>query len=158
MATKFLDNSRNVSPGCISSEEDSNLRPGWSINGPPADEKCDCCGRHISELEPFEEYEEFFSYLFDEQLLVKRYRPDGPYDAEAEKAVREAEEFLTNAGLTDKDTLEWMKEKYGKEKGGNLYFSNMAYDQIGSSWECKDCFGLGLDEYWEKYYKRVLKS
>ena len=155
MATKIIDNNGIVSFDSISNEEDLKLRPRISINPPPANGRCECCGRHISELEPFEEYEEFFSYLFDEQLLVKRYRPDGPYDAEAEKAVREAEEYLTNAGLTDKDTLEWMKEKYGKEKGGNLYFSYMAYNQIGSYLECKDCFGLGLDEYWEKYYKSL---
>jgi hypothetical protein len=155
MVTKFLDNSRNVSPDCISSGEDSNLRPGWSINGPPADEKCDCCGRHISELEPFEEYEEFFSFLFDGQFLEKRYRPSGPYVAEADRAVNEAEEHLANPGHKDQDVLEWMRKKYGKEKGKNLYFSYMAYTQFGSSLECKDCFYLGLDEYWEKYYKSL---
>ena len=97
------------------------------INGPPADRKCHCCGRHISELEPFEkpeegEDEDFFLFDDGEEFLCKNFRQCGPYDEEAEKAVREAEIYLTNAGHKDKDTLEWMKEKYGKEKGKKFIF------------------------------------
>jgi hypothetical protein len=130
------------------------------INGPPADEKCRCCGRHISELEPFKkpeegEDEDFFLFEDGEEFLFKNFRPGYPYDPEAEMAVREAEKHLADAGYKDKNPLQWMKEKYGKEKGKNLYLSYMAYTQIISSWECKDCLGLGLDEYWEKYYKSL---
>jgi hypothetical protein len=53
MATKIIDNNGIVSFDSISSEEDLKLRPRISINPPPAKGRCECCGRHISELEPF---------------------------------------------------------------------------------------------------------
>lgn len=65
MATKFLDNSRNVSPKSISREEDSSLRPQTSNNPQPSERVCYCCGRPISELEPFEKFEDDF--LFDDE-------------------------------------------------------------------------------------------
>lgn len=37
----------------VEGEEDLQLRPGMNINAPPSDGRCDCCGRHLSELKPF---------------------------------------------------------------------------------------------------------
>jgi hypothetical protein len=43
-----------ISLGTVESEEDLKTIPGVSnINPPPQDGRCDCCGRHISELRPF---------------------------------------------------------------------------------------------------------
>jgi hypothetical protein len=66
----------------------------------------------------------------------------GPYNEEAENAVKEAVKHLADASRDDEDPLEWMIEKYGKEKGRNYDFSHQAYHQIDSSWECRDCVVL----------------
>ena len=90
---------------------------------------------------------------FEGALLIKKFRPAGTYDEEAERAWDKAEKHLADAGAKDKDPLEWMIKKFGKEKGENFYWSYQAYCQIGSSWECRDCAVLNTDEYFEKLYK-----
>jgi hypothetical protein len=42
-----------ISLGSVDSEDDLKPRPGINLNAPPADGRCDCCGRHISELKPY---------------------------------------------------------------------------------------------------------
>ena len=53
MATKINDKNGIVSFDSISSEEDLNPSARIVINAPPGNGRCDCCGRHISELKPF---------------------------------------------------------------------------------------------------------
>ena len=94
MATKIIDNNGIVSFDSISSEEDLKLRPRISINPPPADGRCNCCGRHLSELKPFGKAGDPMVGDFDGALLIKKFRPDFPYDEGAEKAWDEAENRL----------------------------------------------------------------
>ena len=155
MATKIIDNNGIVSFDSISSAEDLNLKPRISINPPPSDGRCDCCGRHISELKPFGKAGDPLVGDFDGALLIKTFRPVGPYDEEAENAVEEAVKHLADAGFKDKDPLEWLIKKYGKEKGEGFYWSNEAYCQTSSSWECRDCAVLYEDEYFEKLQERL---
>jgi hypothetical protein len=158
MATKIIDNNGIVSFDSISSEEDLNLKPRININPPPADGKCDCCGRHISELEPFGKAGDPLVGDFEGALLIKKWRPAGPYDEEAEKALFQADKCLSDAGRKGEDPIHWMVKVYGKEKGEKLYWSAMAYAATGSSWECRDCAVLDEDEYFEKLKECYLKQ
>ena len=158
MVNKFFDNSGNGRGGSNSSKEDSNLRPQTCINPPLSQERCWCCGRHISELEPFEKSEEGESedfFIFDDEddgkeVLIKRFRLHSPYDEEAEEALKEAEKHLANGVKEDDDPSEWLIEKYGKEEANRLINRASASNYSFSSWECKDCIVLDDDEYFEK--------
>ena len=86
MTTKIIDNNGIVSFDSISSEEDLNLKPKISINPPPTDERCDCCGRHINELKHFGKAGDLLVGDFEGALLVKTFRRMGPYNEESEKA------------------------------------------------------------------------
>ena len=143
--------------GAVSKEED--LRPtcGFSINLPPEDGCCNVCGRHMSELKPFGGPGDPLVGDFAGELLVKTYRPDGPYDEEAVKAWEEAEEATKGAPGTE-DLLPWFIEKYGQEKGKRLYGAGMLCGSFGASWECRDCIILNEDEYFEKYYQPYQKD
>jgi hypothetical protein len=116
------------------------------INPPPSDDRCQVCGRHISELKPFGGSGNPLVGDFNSELLVKIWRPSGPYNDEAMKAIDEA--------LASGDPLQWFKDKYGAEKGESLYWAAQAYDCIGASWECRDCIVLNHDEYFGKPRQR----
>jgi hypothetical protein len=83
-------------------------------------------------------------------FLVKKWRPDGPYDEESERAWHEAMKHFAAIGRKDKDPLDWMIDKYGKEKGNRLYWADQLYTYIGKSWECRDCAILNTNEYFDK--------
>jgi len=158
MATKIIDNNGVVSFGSISGEEDLKLKPRININPPPTVRRCNCCGRHINELKPFGKAGDPLVGDFEGALLVKKYRPAGPYDEDAERALKRAEKHLADAGYKGKDPLEWMIKEYGKEKGRIYYFSYMAYCQTGSSRECRDCAVLEEEEYFEKLREWLAKE
>ena len=153
MTTKIIDNNGIVSFDSISSEEDLKLKPRISLNPPPTDGRCNCCGRHISELKPFGKAGDPLVGDFDGALLIKKFRPDGPYDEEAEIAFEKAESLYKSEGY--KGPIDWMIDNYGKEKGEDLYWSAALYGSAGKSWECRDCAVLDADEYWEKRFKRL---
>ena len=115
------------------------------INPPPEDGKCMCCGRHISQVKPFGKGGDF-RCNFDGALLVKNFRAEGPYDEEAEQAMEEA---LNQA---PEDPYAWLESKYGREKGTKLYSTADAYSWTVKSWECRDCFILGEEEYFRVLY------
>jgi hypothetical protein len=123
------------------------LKPIIHVNPPPSDGKCMCCRKHISELKPYGKAGDPLVGDFNGELLVKNFRPEGPYNEEAEKAVMEAEKHYADAGY--EDPLDWMIKKYGKGKGEKLFFSHLAYCQTGKSWECRECIILNNDEYFE---------
>ena len=85
MTTKIIDNNGVVSLGSISSETDLKEKARININPPPEDGRCDCCGRHISELTPFGKAGDPLVGDFDGELLIKKLRAVGPYDEKAEK-------------------------------------------------------------------------
>ena len=138
--------------GAVSKEEDLNLRPthGLSINPPPADGRCQVCGRHMSELKPFGGPGDPLVGDFSGELLLRTYRPDGPYDEEAEKAWKEAE-HATKRATRSADPLPWLITKYGKEKAEDISLSVQLHGSFGASWECRDCIILHEDEYFKKY-------
>ena len=127
----------------IDSEDDLKMKPGINICPPPADGRCDCCGKHISELNPFSKMGDF-----NGELLVSVSRRMGPYDEEAEAAMDEAMRCYERDGFDN--PLDWMINKYGKDKGESLCFAAEMYGSFESRWLCRDCIGLGEDEYLEK--------
>jgi hypothetical protein len=142
----------------ISGEEDLSPQARVIINGPPSDGRCEVCGRHISELTPFGGPGDPLGAYFSGELLVRSFRTFGPYDEEAEKAEKEFEEAAQGAPELLDDALAWFVDKYGEEKGNKLCWSAQAYDCIGASWECRDCFILDDDEYFEKIIQRYLSN
>ncbi len=139
-----------ITQGAICREEELKEIGRFRINPPPNDGRCEVCGKHISELEPFRDPDDPLTDIFGRELLVKTWRPEGPYHPEAEKAMKEAKKELPE----DEDPLPWFISKYGEEKGNSLYGSALLYNSAGPSWECKDCARLGTDEYFEAIDKR----
>lgn len=125
-----------------------------TINPPPQDKKCERCGRHVSELNPYGEAGDPLRGNFKGQLLVKTFRgmtdkPKSFYDKypeqiEAQKNLellcQEYENALSTSNIEDFDkTLKQIEEKLGKEKAESLWFYMQAKDTISPSWECRDC-------------------
>ena len=117
MTTKIIDNNGVVSLGSISNEKDLKDKARININPPPEDGRCDCCGRHISELTPFGKAGDPLVGDFDGELLVKKFRPVGPYNEKAEQAFKHVEKLMEKEGRAGEDPLDWMIKIYGKEKG-----------------------------------------
>jgi len=123
------------------------------INGPPRDDRCQCCGKHISELKPYGGPGDPLRGDFSGATLVKNYRPFAPHNEEAEKAVEEAEACC---GVEDYDAVnQWLINKYGREKTEEFWSAIEASSLIEKSWECRDCFCLYEDEYFEKFYEML---
>jgi len=134
----------------ISKEGDLKLSRRFPINPPPQDGCCRVCGRHMSELKPFGGPGDPLVGDFTGELLVKKWRPMGPYNEEAEKAWKEAE----TEAKEPKDIEHWLITKYGKKKTGQILISVEAWAQAGASWECRDCSILDDDEYFKKLDQR----
>jgi hypothetical protein len=157
MATKFIV--KGVCLDSISNEEDLKLRPGININPPPADGRCMCCGRHLSELKPYGKAGDPLVGDFEGALLLKTFRPDYLPDEEAEEAYDKAMSNYKSEGYDD--PLDWMKKEYGEDEGEALWEFAINWG-VGKSWECRDCIVLDRKEYFEKreqrYYKEVIKN
>jgi hypothetical protein len=154
MTQIFIKENGVLSLGAVSREEDLNPpRNSYRcfLNPPPEDGRCEVCGKHMSELKPFGGPGDPLVGDFSGELLVKRFRPAGPYIEEAEKAGNEY--VKTHPEIHDDeyegDPLPWFINKFGKEKGEELYWAWAAHDQVGKSWECRDCIILDDDEYWK---------
>jgi hypothetical protein len=139
----------------IKEEEDLKPKPGVNINPPPADGRCECCGRYMSDLTPFGGPGDPLVGDFTGAYLIKRYRPYGPYDERAEKALEEAEKLYLNEGFDDE--LDYMMHKYGNLEGKRLYWAPVLHGYVSKSWECRDCVVLDTNEYIEKL-KQMRKS
>ncbi len=147
--TKIFHNENGLlSLSAVSQEED--LRPTGHriiLNPPPADGKCYVCGKHISELKPFGGPGDPLVGDFTGELLVKRFRTDYLYyDEEAAEAWKEADKAMKETpGLND--PFPWFIDKYGEEKGEELYEKpyGLFDGTISSSWECRDC--IVMDDF-----------
>ena len=155
MSTKILETNTVLSLGSIACKENLKDSRKILINPPPEDRRCQCCGRHISELEPYGKAGDPLVGDFNGELLVKGFRRVGTYDEEAELAVSEAERCYETDGFDD--SLEWMIDKFGKKKAEELCFKSDAYNCVGASWECRDCICLSTNEYFEKHSEALKK-
>ena len=152
MSEKIIQGNGITSLGSVDCQEDLEPLPGMNINPPPRDGKCDCCGRHISELKPFAGPGDPFVGDFTGALLVKMFRPFGSFDEEADRTYKEAKSRYKEEDF--KDEFEYLIHKHGPEKGEELSIRIQYYSDIGSSWECRDCVVLDEDEWFEKHDQR----
>lgn len=148
MAEIIFKNDAAISLGSIDGEEDLKPKAKISINPPPEDGRCECCRRHISELKPFGGPGDPMVGDFTGAKLVKKFRPDGPYNKETEMAFAEAEKHYRAEGFDH--PLGWLIDKYGKEKAIELHDAVELYRSVSKSWECRDCAVLDANEYHEK--------
>ena len=137
----------------VKKEDDLKLKLGENINPPHPDGKCDCCGRHIRELRPFGGHGDPLDDDFTGALLVKTYRPMGPYVEEAEKAVGEANKCYKSDGLVN--DFAWMVDKYGEKKADELDAADWYHCSVLSHWECRDCVVMDMDKYFEKLEQKL---
>lgn len=152
MTSYFIKSDGIISLGSISNEDDLKPKPGINLNPPPSDGRCDCCGRHLSELKPFGKAGDPLVGDFDGELLVKTFRLEFPPDKELES--------LWDVHFGDCKTEENLNaakdifiQKYGPEKYSQLYYyievSGLS-GQVRKAWLCRDCILLDDDEYFAK--------
>ena len=111
MAKILVKNKNAICLYTVEEEKDLKPIPGLAnINPPPQDGRCDCCERHISELKQYGKAGDPLIGDFNGALLVKVWRPGGPYDEEAERAFSEALNYCQKEGIAD--ILDWMKKRH----------------------------------------------
>ena len=145
MAKILFDQNGIFNLGSVNREEDLKPKPGININPPPDDGRCECCGKHISQLKPFGKNNDADHSNYDGAYLLKTFRRNGPYYEQAELAIKEAEEQAP-----EENPRLWLMKKYGDGIGFGLYMAAEAYSCVDRSWECKDCVVLSDDEFFEK--------
>jgi len=151
MAEQLIDNDVAISLGSIDGEEGLKPRPGLiNINPPPQDGECMCCGRHFDELEPFGAAGDPLVGDFAGALLIKKFRTALPQsDAETERIY---EQFIVARDPhSDYDKArESLIKECGERDAEIIMIRVEGGSQVGSSWECRDCIGLDMFEYFEK--------
>lgn len=123
------------------------FEPGEDIYPPLRDGRCDCCGKHVRELKPFGGPGDPLDRDYTGALLVKAYAPEGPYIEEVEKAAREADRCYKSDGFIS--ALDWMIDKFGKEKAEEFEYADFYHHFVFSCWECRDCVVLNMDAFSE---------
>jgi len=129
----------------------------FTINPPPSDGRCECCGKSIDELKPFGKAKDAFGFDLGGELLVKNFRPMCQRDEEIDKIM---EKFFVGC-KTDEDNRKarnMMIQKYGKERAAEI---EIVYDmsrQIKASWECSECYFLNGYGYDETFWCRLLRG
>ncbi|MCK4828511.1 hypothetical protein KA005_72945 [bacterium] len=143
----------------VDTEEDLKRRAGieCSMNPPPEDRRCDCCGRRVSELKPFGKAGNWLLNELDGALLAKRVRvwaiPDEELDeiwAKYTWSCRTEDDY--------REAKQQMIQELGEEKADQVDAYAEASQSTYASWECRDCFGLDSREYHEKIHERYLKD
>jgi len=94
------------------------------INPAPANARCECCRRHVSELKPFGGPGDPLVGDFRGALLVKKWRTIAPQ-------------------LTE-EQIEELRQKHGDE---SAEAQEQLQNTVEPSWECRDCIVLSGDEY-----------
>jgi hypothetical protein len=152
MAKTLFETPIMISLEAISSIEDLNPQPKISINGPPRDGRCVCCGKHINDLKPFPG-----PGYYEGALLAKRFRPMAPPDEEVDRVW---EEFfggcLSEEGETKAE--ERLIKAFGKEKAEEIMLHASASSGFEASWECQQCIGLSTDEYFARLIARYAEQ
>ncbi len=130
------------------------FKAGERIYPPLDDGKCDCCEKHIRELNPFGGPGDPLDKDYTGALLVKTYAPCAPLIEEVEVAAREADRCYKSDGFIS--ALDWMIDKFGKLKAEAFEYADFYHHFGFSCWECRDCIVLNMDEY-SKILKRKLE-
>ncbi|MGO9017767.1 MAG: hypothetical protein ACLQVJ_05370 [Syntrophobacteraceae bacterium] len=152
MTTVLIDKSHVLSLGSISCEADLIRKGGrFYINPPPSDRRCDCCGRHLSELKPYGKAGDPLVGDFENALLVKTWVAEcGPY----EDLDNLLEEYFGDC-KNEEDANQAKAiiiEKYGEKKMEDLDFYMMLRGSVHSVRLCRDCVILDKPELYERLY------
>jgi len=95
-----------------------------SINPPPTDKSCECCGKNVKDLKPFGKAGDPLVGDFNGALLIKTYRTMAPHLDEVE-----------------------LERKFDGHCTEDKEFYEQAMDTVGASWECRSCIVLGDDYF-----------
>ena len=118
---------------------------------PPENHRCDCCGKHVSEIIPYGGMGDPLLHDYSGLLLLKRYRP--MFDTRKEyAALKEAEMSFQKDGM--KDPEEWLVAKYGREEAERILDFGVG-DDFDKSWECRDCMFISNGEFFDKFDRCV---
>jgi len=112
-----------------------------SINPPPTDKCCECCGKNIKELKPFGKEGDPLVGNFEGALLLKTFRTM----ALETKEVNDFDKTYT--------TEPEMIKKYGIEKYNELLFRSQLEGTVEASWECRNCIILSEEDYFKIKFK-----
>jgi hypothetical protein len=145
----LLKSNNKISLASIDSTNDLELREGLiNINPPPSDGRCECCGKHLSELRPFGKAGDPYSRDCDGALLVKRWRSFGRPDKEVETIDDNYVSCIRAVPSYDKT---------GQVIAAHLIIADPELGAILASWECRDCIVLSTEEYYQKKYASAYK-
>jgi len=128
-------------------------KPVIHINPPPRDRKCECCGRHTSELRPFGKAGDPLVGDFDGVLLLKNFRAMTWHREEWDDILKEVYEQCRNTESWEDFESDLIKQ-VGEEKAQELLSYDQAVNTVSASWECRDCFILYGKEFFTKLYEK----
>lgn len=121
------------------------------INPPPRSGRCQCCGKHISELKPFGGKGDPLVGDFTGSLLVKNFRAlEGRYE-KYEKILAKVQKRVEEESKRDYEDFEkFLIEEVGEEKAQEVLFYDQVVNTVEASWECRDCIVLDGSEFYDK--------
>ena len=133
-------------------EREEKQKPIISINPPPKDRRCECCHKHISELKPFGKAGDPLVGDFDGQLLVKNFRAMMYHNEEADAKIKAVTDEMQkiDGHIVYVDYEKKLIEKYGEKEAMELDMYDQAISTVSASWECRDCFILDGEEFYNK--------
>jgi hypothetical protein len=158
MGTPLFDLPNWVSMETVDCENDLKAVPGKiNVNPPPEDGRCQCCGRHLSEVKPFGGPGDPLAGDFTGARLLKRFRPNVPPDSEAWIGVSEVLLEQLDLEKNADNLLQLLITRFGREKGRKFYDWYVGYPYlVVKSWECRDCACLNDLEHWDKRKEAAL--
>jgi hypothetical protein len=150
MTTILVENGTALSLGSISCEADLIPKRGrLNINPPPSDGRCDCCGRHLSQLKPYGKAGDPLVGDFENALLVKTWVAECGPDEELGNLLEEYFGDCKNEEDGKQADAIFIQE-HGKEKLDELEDYSMLRGAIHSIWLCRDCMILDRPELYER--------
>jgi hypothetical protein len=155
MGTILIDEDGKFSLASVDCAFDLARRVGvCNLNPPPMDGRCECCGRHISELRPFGKVRHPIFGEVKGALLIKRWRKLQPHDARPK--IVHGEMFVKwPAGTILENGMKYLIEQSGDGQAKEIRLYHFSGEhKVGSSWECRDCIDLDEDDYLEKLRQR----
>lgn len=99
------------------------------INPPPKDKCCEYCGKHIEQLQAFD----------NGAKLMKTFRVMAPEMPEYEAILKELLFNEQGNNLVD------LEAKYGLGKIENVLLYDQVHNTVSASWECIDCIKTDWD-------------
>ena len=159
MATKSMELN---GVGSFDSTENRESKPEVNKKPPQDEDKCDCCGKLISELKPLDRREESsgdLPWLFNESgpeeiFLIRLYRGFAIKRNYKWDKILDKYYYGCNSYAEKEIADEIMIKRYGYNKYNSIMiYQQMLSDRI-TTWECRDCCQLFDIEFWNKNSSR----